>query len=980
MQTRGRFLLGFAGVGVLFGLSLNLGFAGGGARPPARSPYADMYGIAAPGGGTGTGVPARVPTGDDVLIGGVEALAHDIFKGTGGAVEAIKMDLIAPIVLKSKVKEFLADLPIDEAVRKRILRRIETGEFMDKTFPFLLAVKDHYMAPKEATQNNFDRYFRSKFNRAGSPPGTEHSLFKWDLPKETPAGQKSGFHLDPKITADIVAIYDALFLQDPNYRIDAAPQRNRATISRVKPIFKSVLNRLQASMDQSSDNAKGLKKWIDDDAMMETLTLSVVDFVEMEVFKHYSVFARKLARSEALKNWLTTQLDAWLKNPQKNSPRFWEYLEHAQNDRRYGFHIVVDGLQGHLVRALAEGNANSPFIQETLREYRQADQTKPATQNSTPAPKQSTAFLEHFASKGYANANYLAYLRRKFANQPGGFARGGISTTPTISVRNLPVAMMGAPVLGEASIGLPNFHFVDRPEDRAYYFYGNDALLMEKITAKNGAQTMFERLSSLNTFNCNSAHERGAKGTFDGLLNLILGEKVRDFGDVLCANELERRAKVELELQKKRRDLLAKRATLAKYGAKGFGGFMGKLNPIDNPLMTYRRAIQLIAELAEMEDDGMPQYVQYYNPFPDHFAHFTGPFADEILAPSGELNRLDYWLSRMESTYQSAGLLSRTLFGMAGDHGLAPVFHMLNPEVEALGELNLKIRKISADEGGAPILTNPDHPPTNRGYDVIVASTAGGNYMMDFFKDHGAGWIQQPLHADLTHLRTLDGRTIDVIDTLATRLSESLDYLVTRETACDTQGGTYHLVGTRDGKRVDEYVRRVGNRIHYKFSTGNSLLSLHKPSPYDPPLVGRSLDQYQGLLSKCVTAAKEEDPNTWCTDGEWRLLSSFTERPDSVVQIAHLYDSDLPGTINLFPKQGVGYNTSVPGRHAGELFHEKDAFVGFWGNPVRATRRIPAAVNGSVPVTIFEYLTDLSTEQQPKGWGYPTLRRELFGK
>ena len=54
----------------------------------------------------------------------------------------------------------------------------------------------------------------------------------------------------------------------------------------------------------------------------------------------------------------------------------------------------------------------------------------------------------------------------------------------------------------------------------------------------------------------------------------------------------------------------------------------------------------------------------------------------------------------------------------------------------------------------------------------------------------------------------------------------------------------------------------------------------------------------------------------------------------SVAQLAHLYDADRAGPVNLFPRRGVGYNSNVPGRHAGESFHEKNACVALWGAPL----------------------------------------------
>ena len=166
-------------------------------------------------------------------------------------------------------------------------------------------------------------------------------------------------------------------------------------------------------------------------------------------------------------------------------------------------------------------------------------------------------------------------------------------------------------------------------------------------------------------------------------------------------------------------------------------------------------ARRAIAEIAGLEQETVPEYLTYYSPWPDHFAHFKGPFSDEIIAPSGELARLDYWLGRLSAVYRDAGVSNRTLFGMAGDHGLTPVFHVLNPEVEVFDRMrdagvDLRVVKISSDEGEGPKLTNRLNPPAMRGVDAVVASTAGGNYMIDLFTDQGNHMVQKRLHSGQT--------------------------------------------------------------------------------------------------------------------------------------------------------------------------------------------------------------------------------------
>ncbi|WP_200855902.1 hypothetical protein, partial [Klebsiella pneumoniae] len=87
---------------------------------------------------------------------------------------------------------------------------------------------------------------------------------------------------------------------------------------------------------------------------------------------------------------------------------------------------------------------------------------------------------------------------------------------------------------------------------------------------------------------------------------------------------------------------------------------------------------------------------------------------------------------------------------------------------------------------------------------------------------------------------------------------------------------------------------------------------------------------------------------------------------------------DRAGTMNLFPKQGVGYNTKVPGRHAGESYLEKDAFLGFGGKPIGPNAMaLQSEQNGSLAPTLYEYLTGESIEAGHDGWGYPSLLNKL---
>lgn len=52
---------------------------------------------------------------------------------------------------------------------------------------------------------------------------------------------------------------------------------------------------------------------------------------------------------------------------------------------------------------------------------------------------------------------------------------------------------------------------------------------------------------------------------------------------------------------------------------------------------------------------------------------------------------MDYWLTQISDVYQSANVYDRTLWGMAGDHGLAPVYYSLNPEKQVFETLQAEL-------------------------------------------------------------------------------------------------------------------------------------------------------------------------------------------------------------------------------------------------------------------------------------------------
>ncbi|MCP5067947.1 MAG: nucleotide pyrophosphatase [bacterium] len=897
--------------------------------------------------------------------------------------------LAISLFARPKLEGFVDELELPADVRTRVRTRIRADDFVDELVPFLLFLREMYIAPEGRSAETFDDHLRGTFRPGDAIPGIEHSMFRWKEPSKTEEAAELP-SLDPELIRHLIGFYDVLYLQR---EIDGGMSDRLACESRTlesgleeatagsKHAVRGVLEALRGQLADQADVHAAIDGVLHEDLRLDAATAALIRFVDQTVCRNYRFFAARAFRIQQLENWMKSELDA------PDGGELWAFLEHANRQRRYGVAVVVDGLQGGLVDSLARGEAQHPFIRTIAREQAAAGGPAPVARSlGTPAAQQ-TRFLEHLAASGFSHPDYLPFFRGLRAMSRSHWVPIGISTTPTISVRNIPVALTGAPVAGEHSTGLPNFHFVDRgfirngeQRGRAYYFYGSDAVELTDLADRAGMQSLFERLPHLGSLSCTAQYDEHAQFGIDALLNLGLGEKLRDFGDRLCAAELERRSQTERKLHGLREELLARRGAFTS--TRPWYALWQQLGDDQDRDLANR----LIREIARLEQRTLPELLVYYDPWPDHFAHFKGPFSDEILAPSGELNRLDYWLGRVQRAYREAGVLPRTLFGIAGDHGLTPAFHLLNPEVEVFDSLraegtDFEVVKISSDEGEGPKLTNPFDPPTMKGIDVVVASTAGGNYMLDLFRDQGAGFGTQPLASELRIVRPLatpDAAPIDLLAELTTRLADSLDYLVVRDSPCSTEGGAVLVLGERQGIAASGRIQRRGRRIHYAFD-GADLLGTELLSPYES-LDPKDREEHSRLRTRCLEKP-ESTPEVWCDEAEWRRLASFTARPDSVVQLAHLYDAERAGTINLFPREGVGYNTGVPGRHAGESFHEKNAFLAIWGEPLAkasATGTPRSAVNGAMPMAIYQHLDGDRPEHGQDGWGYDPFPAEVF--
>ncbi|MCP4039097.1 MAG: hypothetical protein GY733_19315, partial [bacterium] len=645
--------------------------------------------------------------------------------------------LAMPVVARARLGDWLEDLDLEEEVRQRAVERIESKVLVDEIIPFLIAVRQTY-ATENDTVAPFDRVLRERYAPDEPIPGMQHSMFQWqDGSSEKKAERRDGFAIDDRVASRIVTLYDALYLRhvEPNARLEAelasCSLRDdlaelRTAVDRSAPIVRGLIEDVRDQLDLEGEVATMVDRVLTDPERLETVTASGIRFIDRLVCRSYGVFATRLQREQQLRNWLLGELR------KSDGGEIWQYLQHAEHERRYGVLVVVDGLQGGLVEALVGGENRDSFVSAVDALYRRHEGAASEVRGLHTAPAQQTDFLDSLQRQPFRDPRYLPFFRDLYRDsgpsdlrRPLGVALGGISTTPTISVRNLPISWTGAPVAGPGGSGIPNFHFVDREyrrrgvlTGRPYYFFGNDAMLLLPLTRKAGMRSLFDRMPLLSSFSCAAQYDDAAHYSIDAFVNLALGETVRDFAERLCMAELETRANHERRLHELRRELIEDRDELTRDVP--LWRVFSRIERRDRRKLAEHK----ISEIARLEQRTLPELLVYYNPWPDHFSHFKGPFSDEIISPSGELARLDHWLGALGGFYRDAGIEGRTLFAMAGDHGLAPIFHTLNPEVVVFDALrregiDFRVAKISSDEGEGPKLNSVFEPPTMKGYDVV---------------------------------------------------------------------------------------------------------------------------------------------------------------------------------------------------------------------------------------------------------------------
>ena len=917
-------------------------------------------------------------------------------------------DYVLKRVNRGAVELFILSSNLPSDSEERLLALVRGERFEDVTVPFVFYLYELYGASSETESVSLDDLAYAE--TAEPPVDSEARPGLSELVKRSVVLRRH--------VSRALRLFDALFLQvKPGTAGQDLPLRDRydrAAYRRIQHVAREVADDYLGKSDDalSQDTEENqfkamLNELLRDEERLTEFVEFLTDFIRQKSDSWLQSFAQRQQRNEARLAWVQDRI---------TRNRYYEIADYARTreERKLVVHIVVDGLQGKLLEGLvqlSEGNREGSGARyvANLARLHQTGTMIPSRYGLEVAPPLGEDILT-LVAEAPVRPDYLENFKRYFFSPEAPAVIVNVATvdTPTISVRNLPIVKSGHPVAGPFGTGIPNFSYLDRRSGRGWYFWGSDVLEMARIFGNQedqvfqsekrpegpGARTLFERLWRYNTVSSMATVDSGALEKIAAEVGMVLGEVQRNYMEKMLLTRLRRRAQMERELNR-RRVWLQEHRSLSR-------SFLGALllRPVE--LSTFHRYARFIAE---HEDEGLPDYLLWYNPWPDHFAHAEGPYSDKIIGFQGEYDRLDFYLGKLIDIYQTVetndartNYVDRTLFSVVSDHGLIYTPRLVSTDkllFDAMREEGVRItyHKLTHDEGGLPVIHGRNNIKPTRPFDAVVGSTAGGSYIIDLFDIQGLrgddlAWQIHPGYHQLRHHRLLSGQLIDWIEHLKKHLRDTMDFALVREYG-PSDGESWPeeidsvvriITADRGEARVSRLKKPPGGgkeqtvRYRYEILGDRDPLALAgSVREYFIPPDTRSVAQVREEIERCI------ESSNGCDDREWQELLSYTERPDVVYQYSHLYDSDRAGTINVFPLRHVGMNSGVIGRHAGEAFGEKNGIQLYFGAGLkRAT--IQTARNGSVPVTLYHWLAGSERYRARDGsaspayqFGYPSL-------
>ncbi len=156
---------------------------------------------------------------------------------------------------------YVLTLPLETAVKKRVIERISNPFYAIKLGHFLYMFKDRYTGAEGIT--NFKSYIRKVYEKDESN-GMEHSLFQWGEAEEkkekstVETDSESGLELNRDLIATFVTIYDAIYGKESIILKDKIPDhysylqnnsKDMEMVNTIQPLIVELLEKLVKSLE-----------------------------------------------------------------------------------------------------------------------------------------------------------------------------------------------------------------------------------------------------------------------------------------------------------------------------------------------------------------------------------------------------------------------------------------------------------------------------------------------------------------------------------------------------------------------------------------------------------------------------------------------------------------------------------------------------------------------------------------------------------
>ncbi len=263
---------------------------------------------------------------------------------------------------------YILALPLDAKTKARVIAQLSNPTYSIPLGYFLYSYYDRYSGL--GSEDVFKGYLSTVYDNEALK-GFEHSLYyvgdepvsehkEPDTSTEA-TGHHEGIRIDEQFIANMVVIYDALFEIGVWQDMDTLPEsytyltnspEDLAIIAQIQPIIVDLIGKATLGMDDG--DMKSAMLAIAEDGKPENadkpnnkaqaLTVTLIDFVRLNLLKAYRQFVFKEERAEAL--------DDWMQQAFSDQPDVLIQFLESQQNKRFAVQVTVDGLQQGLIRRL----------------------------------------------------------------------------------------------------------------------------------------------------------------------------------------------------------------------------------------------------------------------------------------------------------------------------------------------------------------------------------------------------------------------------------------------------------------------------------------------------------------------------------------------------------------------------------------------------------------------------------------------------